>query len=131
MGNIWWTHRVELAAEPASVREARLFVRGRLREHGLAEIEDDVQLVVSELATNAVNHARTPFVVTVRRDDSRVVLTVQDGTPARPGVVKVEAMDTGGRGLPIVDAFSHDWGSVEHPDATKSVWASFTVPRSF
>jgi anti-sigma regulatory factor (Ser/Thr protein kinase) len=130
MGNIWWTHRDEFAAERASVRGARLFVRGRLREHGLAEIEDDAQLVVSELATNAVTHARTPFTVTVHRDGSRVILTVQDGTPEYPPVVKVEAMGTHGRGLTIVDALSQAWGSQNGPGATKSVWASFALPRS-
>lgn len=130
MAAAWWTHRVELAADSASVREARLFVRDRLREHGHAEIEDDVQLVVSELATNAVTHARTPFVVTVRRDDSRLVVTVQDGTPERPAVVNVQAMGTGGRGLAIVDALSQDWGSDERGGSGKSVWASFAVPRT-
>ena len=130
MGTVWWTHRVELAAEAANVPRARIFVRSRLLEHELAEIDGDVQLVVSELATNALNHARTPFAVTIRREGSEVVLTVQDGSSVRPAVVKVkvEATAAGGRGLSIVDAVSHRWGTVEHPGAGKSVWASFLVP---
>ena len=128
MGTVWWAHHVELAAEAASVPKARLFVRGRLLEHGLAEIDDDVQLVVSELATNALNHARTPFTVTIRREASEVVLTVQDGSPTRPAVAKVEGTAAGGRGILIVDAVSHRWGTVEHPGAGKSVWASFPLP---
>jgi anti-sigma regulatory factor (Ser/Thr protein kinase) len=130
MGTVWWAHRVELAAEAANVPRARIFVRSRLLEHELAEIDGDVQLVVSELATNALNHARTPFAVTIRREGSEVVLTVQDGSSVRPAVVKVkvEATAAGGRGLSIVDAVSHRWGTVEHPGAGKSVWASFLVP---
>ena len=123
-----WTHRVELAADPVSVCEARLFVRDRLRDHGLAEIESDVQLVVSELATNALTHAGTPYTVTVHGDDIGVVLTVKDGSPEQPAVLKVEAMATGGRGMLIVDMLSQDWGSVERPGAAKSVWASFALP---
>ena len=128
MGTVWWTDRVELAAEAASVPKARQFVRGRLLEHGLDEIDGEVQLVVSELATNALNHARTPFAVTIRREGPEVVLTVQDGSSLRPTAVKVEATAAGGRGISIVDAVSHRWGSVERPGAGKSVWASFLVP---
>lgn len=130
LGTDFWTHRVELAAEAASVSEARLFVRARLRDHGLAAIEGDVQLVVSELATNALTHAGTPFVVTVHRDELTLFLTVRDGSPVHPAVVKVEAMAPGGRGISIVDALSQAWGSVDQPGAAKSVWASFALPAS-
>ena len=128
MGTVLWKHRFELAAEAISVPEARLFVRSRLREHGLAEIEGDVQLVVSELATNALIHANTPFSVTIQGDAVRVLLTVQDGSPVHPAVVKVEVMDTGGRGISIVAAVSQRWGSVERVGAAKAVWASFALP---
>lgn len=128
MGNARWTYRVDLAAEPASVQQARLFVSGLLHAHGLAGIADDVELVVSELATNVVTHAGTPFVVTLQREGSRVLLTVQDGTSERPVLVKAAATETRGRGLAIVDALSQDWGSDERPTRAKSVWASFTLP---
>ncbi len=130
MSNPTWTYRVELAAQSASVREARLFVCGLLRAHGLAHIAENAELVVSELATNAVTHAGTPFVVTVRRDGARLMLTVQDGTSERPVLMKAEATDTRGRGLAIVNALCQDWGSVEHPAMAKSVWASFALPAS-
>lgn len=130
LGTDFWKHRVELAAEAASVSRARMFVRARLREHGLAEIEGDVILVVSELATNALSHARTPFTVTVRREDRALVLTVRDGSPLHPAVVGIEVMAGGGRGILIVDALSHDWGSVDQPGAAKYVWASFALPAA-
>ncbi len=129
-GIIMWTHRVEFAAEAVSVCRARRFVQARLREHGLKGSGDDVQLVVSELATNALTHARTPFIVTIQGDGFGVVLTVRDGSPVRPALVKVEAMAEGGRGISIVDTVSQNWGSVERPGATKLVWAPFALPPS-
>ena len=130
MGNARWTYRVELAAEPASVQEARRFVSGLLRAHGLANVADDAELVVSELATNAVTHAGTPFTVTVHRDALRLLVTVQDGTSERPVLVKAGVTETRGRGLAIVDALSQDWGSDERPGTAKAVWASFALPVS-
>lgn len=128
MGNATWTYRADFAAEPASVQLARLFVCGLLRAHGLSAMADDAELVVSELATNVVTHAGTPFVVTLQREGSRVLLTVQDGTSEPPVLVKAATTETRGRGLAIVDALSQDWGSDERPASAKSVWASFTVP---
>jgi anti-sigma regulatory factor (Ser/Thr protein kinase) len=123
-----WTHRVKLAADTVSVSEARLFVRDRLRDHGLAQIEGDVQLVVSERATNALTHAHTAFTVTLHGDGLLVVLTVEDGSSEQPTVLKVEAMAPGGRGMLIVEMLSQDWGCVERPGAAKSVWATFALP---
>lgn len=130
MGHPRWTYRADFAAEPASVREARLFVCGLLRAHGMATIAADAELVVSELATNAVTHAGTPFTVTLDRDGSQLLLAVQDGTSARPVLAKAETTETRGRGLAIVNALSHDWGSDERPASAKSVWASFALPAS-
>lgn len=130
MGKPRWTYRADFAAEPGSVREARLFVCGLLRAHGLPGVADDAELVVSELATNAVTHAGTPFIVTVDCDGSRLLLTVQDGTSEVPVLMMAEPMDTGGRGLAIVKALSQDWGSDDHPATAKSVWASFPVPAT-
>ena len=127
---IAWTHRVELPAEPASVSKARWFVRSWLREHALAELEGDVQLVVSELATNAVLHAGTPFIVTVHGSDTRLVVLVQDGSPVHPALVTADPLTGAGRGVSIVDAVSQDWGSHDLPPAAKSVWAAFNLPVS-
>lgn len=43
------------------------------RARGLAQVADDAELVVNELASNAVIHAGTPFVVTVHRDGSQLL----------------------------------------------------------
>lgn len=120
-----WSHTTVLAADPSSPSVARAFVTQHLAEHGLHDLVDDVQLTASELATNAVRHARTSFTLSLTYTDSRVVLTVHDESPRTPFRVDAEALDIRGRGLQIVEALSDDWGVLsQHPDA-KSVWASF------
>lgn len=122
-----WTHATELAPVPASASAARDFVRLHLREHGLAAHVDDVALVVSELATNAVKHACTPFTVRLRGDGLCLLLTVNDTSREVAFERPPGSTSTGGRGLAIVDRLSHDWG-VDHAAAgEKSVWASFQM----
>ena len=120
-----WSHATELAPVRASASAARDFVRLHLREHGLGALVDDVGLVVSELATNAVKHACTPFTVRLRGDGHCLLLTVHDSSREVAFERPPGSTSTGGRGLAIVDRLSHDWG-VDHADEVeKSVWASF------
>ena len=56
-----WSHETHLAAEAISASQARVFVSRHLLAHDLANLVDDVRVVVSELATNAMLHAQTPF----------------------------------------------------------------------
>jgi anti-sigma regulatory factor (Ser/Thr protein kinase) len=59
-----------------------------------------VELVVSELATNAVVHAQTPFLVTLQGDGGTLVLTVQDQAPSsRPRMWRSSPEATGGGGF--------------------------------
>ena len=119
-----WEHEIQLAPEPASVSEARTFVSDHLIAHGLVGLVDDVELVASELATNATLHARTPFEVSLRGDASSVRLSVRDEAATRPVVALAGELASSGRGLTIVDAVSRSWG-VASGDGAKSVWASF------
>ena len=110
---------------------AREFVRRYLVRHGLLLLVEDVRLVVSELATNALMHAQTPFTVTLTGGERFVRLTVWDGLHESPVQVAASLMDTGGRGLNIVEQLASRWG-VTNADATghaKCVWASFEVPQ--
>ena len=68
-----WTRETVLAAEAVSAAKARAFVREHLLAQGLRDLVEDVRLVVSELATNAMVHAQTPFVVTLERSEERRV----------------------------------------------------------
>ncbi|HEY6935448.1 MAG TPA: ATP-binding protein [Marmoricola sp.] len=122
-----WSHETQFPAEVESVPRARHFVCTRLIDHRLLYLVEDVRLVVSELATNAVRHADTPFAVTLEQDDQSVLLTVTDGSAAPPVRLAKDVLDTSGRGLSIVDLVSRDWGVARRPGEAKSVWASFAL----
>ncbi len=77
-------------------------------------------LIVSELATNVVRHARTPFTVGLSVDDSTIRIEVEDGA----GAMKVAsdlASDRGGYGIRLVERYATSWG-VEVRGERKAVW---------
>jgi anti-sigma regulatory factor (Ser/Thr protein kinase) len=122
-----WSHENLFADDPRSASKARAFVREHLVAHGLETLVDDVGLVVSELATNAVRHAGTPFTVFLTGVKDSVVVGVIDSSAGVPQQVSPGPLDLGGRGLDIVDQVSRDWG-VRAQGPTKSVWARFDLP---
>ena len=104
---------------------ARRFAVGSVERLGLAG-GADVGLVVAELATNAVVHARSGFVLTISVRGDRVRVAVRDDSPAAPDLRQPAALDTRGRGLRLVAALSCNWGA--EPDGPgKVVWAELAL----
>lgn len=125
-----WSYHAAWPPEPRHVADARNFVGWRLRENGLSRHVDVVTLVVSELATNAVLHAVTPFTVTLERGPRGLRLAVRDGSQGIPsGPASMPSTRSQGRGLRIVAALSSSWGVTTQADG-KSVWAVFALPGS-
>jgi anti-sigma regulatory factor (Ser/Thr protein kinase) len=122
-----WSHQTQLPAEPGSVSRARAFVAAHLVDHGMADLVDDVALVASELATNAIVHAGSPFTVTLGASADTIRLEVLDGTHTGPTLRAARTWDTSGRGLAIVQALSRDWGVSARVPGGKSVWAEFGI----
>ena len=122
-----WSVQTQWPPDPRHVGDARRFVADRLVAAELGYLADTAGLIVSELATNAVRHAESPFRVTMVRSDRELVLEVHDDSPA--GVVEREGapLDVSGRGLHLVDALSRDWGVTTHARGGKSVWAALDV----
>ncbi|WP_244928455.1 ATP-binding protein [Nocardioides sp. W7] len=120
-----WSHETELPAEASSAARARAFVTDVLRNHELGHVVDDVELAVSELATNALVHAGTRFTVIVSAFEDTVFLEVLDGSQHGPNPGVSLASDTSGRGITVVQAVSRDWGVIERGSDGKSVWAAF------
>jgi anti-sigma regulatory factor (Ser/Thr protein kinase) len=120
-------HRFEptLFAAPA----ARHFATSTLASWGLQLLRDQVELAVSELATNAILHTGGRFSVELTRHPERVQLRVADGGPSlAPGDTQMaEESATGGRGIPLVDAIVSRWG-VELRENGKTIWADFDLP---
>ncbi len=97
---------------------ARKFVRDVLYPFGL----DDVvpRIVTSELASNAVRHAQTPFRVAVDVNPGTIRIEVEDGAGAQKIATEIASPNTG-RGLRIVEDVATSWG-VEHRGEKKAVW---------
>jgi anti-sigma regulatory factor (Ser/Thr protein kinase) len=110
------------AGNSSSIREARDFVTSILESCGwLPGQIEDVRLIVSELATNAVLHAKSPFEVQIRLDEDLRV-RVRDARPERtPRLRPVHDDVPGGRGLHIVARLADEWGVVQG-DSDKSTW---------
>ena len=137
---IAWLHEATWAPERTNVSHARRFACDVLAWHGRDGLVDAVRLVVSELTTNAVLHAQTPFTVTLTSDGGAVVVRVRDGSDVPAAALQDVGTDPGadedrgpvvarGRGLYMVDAYSDAWGSVMEPDGGKTVWAVFEPAR--
>lgn len=109
-----------------SITAARRFVlaaMGAVRR----DQRDVVSVMVSELAMNAVEHARTSFEVTAEITGRTLWVEVTDSGGGTAEVQPLPpATSLHGRGLFIVDRLSDAWGVTPSPaDPTKSVW--FTI----
>ena len=133
MESTLWSYQTLLDAEPRSASKARKFVSHHLADHRLPYLSDPVRLIASELATNAIRHARTEFTVRLTGTDEEVVLRVEDQAGDQAPTVRsfVAAQrrllsdGISGRGLAIVALLSHDWGVTTDDPGYKTVWASF------
>lgn len=94
------------------------------------EIRSSVVLVVSELVTNAVRHARTGFDLFASVDGLHLSVEVWDRDTRPPVVQEVDGEAIGGRGMQIVEALADDWGTqreVRNGVAGKAVWARWDL----
>jgi anti-sigma regulatory factor (Ser/Thr protein kinase) len=119
--------RETLAAEGGSCARARQLVREAATTWSLPEdLSDDAQLVVTELVSNGIDHAKGPLDLTVRRMDGGMYIEVRDRSVALPRLRPVDPTSARGRGMQLVDALSVRWGT--SPDGTgKSVWAELSA----
>ncbi|HZT66750.1 MAG TPA: ATP-binding protein [Acidimicrobiales bacterium] len=106
--------------EPASVTKARLFVLEALSSH-TEDITDRAEVMVSELATNALRHTGTSFTVTVTVTVTHIRVEVSDAGAGRPEKRSPSALETSGRGLQIVEALSDHWEVVPAHPSGKTV----------
>jgi two-component sensor histidine kinase len=84
---------------------------------------DTVLLLASELVTNAVRHAATPFELTVSVNGRGVVVAVVDQDRRHPPrLCDPGPEDTHGRGLRIVEELSESWGTESMAGDAKRVW---------
>jgi anti-sigma regulatory factor (Ser/Thr protein kinase) len=111
-----------LRSEPASVRIARRFVDRWLGSAADSQFGEDIQLVASELVTNAVRHSSLAG-LRLSRDGDCVILEVDDHSQGEPRIAEeLSPAAASGRGLVIVDRLVSRWGWRPLPDGGKRVW---------
>jgi two-component sensor histidine kinase len=115
--------RRSFVEEAVSVPGARRFVLGCVG-HLAPPVLENVGLMVSELATNAVLYGATGFDVEVRCSDDDVVVAVRDGGKGIPYLGPLPSqLELHGRGLRIVGELADAWGVDIHGDRPgKTVW---------
>ena len=115
---------MELPATTSAPGAARAFVRDQWTDIAGPEVLDAIDLCVSELVTNALDHALPPYRLRLRVQDQALRIEVDDATVERPVVQSRQPSDARGRGMYLVDQVCRAWGVV--PSATgKTVWAEF------
>ncbi|QFY05348.1 ATP-binding protein [Nonomuraea phyllanthi] len=121
-----WCISRSFLGSTVSITEARRFVTTFLK--GWPDVAT-AELIVSELATNAIRHSASGrfggrFLVTIRGNGHRVWIGVLDeGGPGRPRIFPEYPELEGGRGLRIVSEMATDWG-VQGDHRGRTVWAS-------
>ncbi|MEU6113290.1 ATP-binding protein [Streptomyces sp. NPDC047117] len=115
---------------PAAAAAARRRVVSDLRSWSVqfdAQSLQNVELVTSELITNAVQHAGGDSVaVSARLHGEALLIEVSDSSTELPSACFADLDDEGGRGLFLVAALSLDHGAERTPTG-KRCWAEIPV----
>lgn len=123
----WPRARIALRADQHSPRKARDFVRATCREWHCESVVDTALLVVSELVTNAVLHARTGSELRLTKIGASLLIGVSDAGGGSPAVFDAGSDDEHGRGLVLISALSTAWG-VDGDEDRKTIWAQVPIP---
>lgn len=119
---------IDMDGDALSIPKSRSFVTATLEAWGLEHLTERAVLLVSELATNAVLHARTPFRVSMILEGALTV-EVTDHSEEVPRMEANRVDSEHGRGLRLVSQFARDWGW--RPDGHgKTVWFSLDLDPS-
>ncbi|MEU5536577.1 SpoIIE family protein phosphatase [Streptomyces sp. NPDC020362] len=113
--------------DPAAVSGMRGAVSEKLEEWGLAELGFGMELVLSELITNAIRYGSEPIHVRLIRDRT-LICEVSDGSSTSPHLRYAATMDEGGRGLFLVSQMTERWGTRYTPQG-KVIWAEVALPN--
>jgi anti-sigma regulatory factor (Ser/Thr protein kinase) len=115
-----------LPREPRSVGRARELARTQLTAWDLEPLVDTVELLVSELVTNALRYGEGEIRLRLLRDRT-LVCEVWDAGLVQPRRRRARDTDEGGRGLQLVGLLSAGWGSRRTPRG-KTVWFELPLP---
>ncbi len=115
-------------ASAVSAAGARSFVSGSLTGLALPQmLVEDMILVGSELATQALLHTQAPFTVRLSLFTDYLRLEVLDGSPSGRNPTPLRVFNNSHRALAVVDALSTQWGVSTVVDGGKPLWALWAV----
>jgi hypothetical protein len=117
-----------LPPAPTSVPRARERLRAALGTWADEDTRDDAELLLTELVSNGVIHARSALEITLTVALDLLRVEVRDGS-ALPLLAR-DADEYGGRGVLILDALASRWGVEDHPGAGKTVWFELACATS-
>ncbi len=117
----------DVAADPAAVAGMREAVTEKIEEWGLAELAFSMELILSELITNAIRYASEPIHVRLIHDRT-LTCEVSDGSSTSPHLRYAATTDEGGRGLFLVSQIAERWGTRYTPHG-KVIWAEQALPN--
>jgi anti-sigma regulatory factor (Ser/Thr protein kinase) len=116
-------------AVPDAVREARRWAADLMRQDQAAALVAIVELLVSELASNAVQHADTATFTVQVQNSSVVRVAVCDLDGRVPRLHRVGVESHSGRGLALVQDLSDEWGMVRR-EGGKCLWFQLGRPAT-
>lgn len=116
----------DVPPDPAAVAGTRLAACEKLGEWGLTELGFSMELVLSELVTNAIRYGSAPIHVRLIHDRT-LICEVSDGTSASPHLHYAATTEEGGRGLFLVAQMGERWGTRYTPEG-KVIWAELALP---
>jgi hypothetical protein len=108
--------------------ESLTVLRRWIRTHVVAEPDalSDAELISTELASNAIEHAPGPWIVRISAAATLFIVEVDDAAPDAPLPIGVSRLGRHrGRGLLVVNALGR-WGVRRHAGG-KTVWASIDI----
>ncbi|WUI97471.1 SpoIIE family protein phosphatase [Streptomyces sp. NBC_00391] len=118
----------DVPPDPAAVAGVRAAATGKLDEWGLSELGFSMELVLSELVTNAVRYGGEPIHLRLIYDRS-LICEVADGSSTSPHLRYAATTDEGGRGLFLVSQLTERWGTRYTPQG-KVIWAEQALPNA-
>jgi anti-sigma regulatory factor (Ser/Thr protein kinase) len=115
---------IQLLPNRTAPAAARAFARERWGKRARPEILDVVGLCLSELVTNALDHARPPYWLRLSERGQKLRIELEDSTIDPPIVRSQFPLQARGRGMYLIERLSRGWG-VLPCEGGKTVWAEF------
>jgi DNA-binding NarL/FixJ family response regulator len=109
------------SADTSSPRHARRDLRTALADAMNQDSLDVIELLTTELVTNAIKHASSTARVAAELSGRRIRVSVTDDGPGLPVRRTARLDDEGGRGLGLVETLAADWG-IDVGDGETTVW---------